>query len=235
MLPFGLLAAQVIAIGLPWSLLHCAGMCGPLLHGCGVGCRAGAPTSRAVAGDLAAFQAGRALVLLPLGALGAMLAHSLTRHWPSAVLAVLVGVLLVGIAGWQLAPPRWRPPPLPGIAALARRASRAHAAHPLLAAVLLGVVVATLPCPVLLWALSVAGAAGTPLRGAALVGLFLLCTSLPLALATWLRVPLARRRWLPSWSVPVALAGTGVVAVALGLGAIAGIPWCPWCAIGHGG
>src|SRR3954463_11823403 len=74
--PAGPLLAQVLGIGLVWTTLHCAGMCGPLVASLRLGQRGCAMTSGQALGDSLAYQLGRGTTLATLGALAGLLGQA---------------------------------------------------------------------------------------------------------------------------------------------------------------
>lgn len=218
---------QVLGLGLAWTFLHCAGMCGPLIAGLGFG-QAG-PTRRILLAvvDLGLYQSGRALVYAGLGAgaglAGASLAHLM--HTAMPIVALTVGLLFTAVVLHRL---YGRPTPAAGrlsiLARWAGRLAQALVSHPRVRAFLLGMILAFLPCMLMFWVLSLAALSASPLQGAlimvTLVGMtvpvLLAAAIAPLAIGAWRRraarvagtVPLALSA---SWLLCIALAGFGVV------------------------
>jgi sulfite exporter TauE/SafE len=163
-----LILTPLAGLGLLWTLVHCAGMCGPVVAASGAGRDAagGFSTGRLVF-DLAVAQWVRACLLAALGAaagaLGAAVADELV--WLTRVLGVVVAAALFASAAAQLGWLR-----LPGGAfgaGLLARVVALRARRPLAAMALLGVVVALMPCAITGWALAIAAAMADPLHGAA--------------------------------------------------------------------
>lgn len=219
--------AQVFGLGLLWTFLHCAGMCGPLIAGLGFG-QAG-PTRKVLLAvmDLGLYQGGRALVYAALGAGAGLLGASLGRFLEGATptIALVVGLVFAGVVLQRL---YGRPAAARGsLSALARWAgqvAQALAAHPRLRAVMLGMILAFLPCMLMFWVLSLAALSGSPGEGALVmvtlvaltVPVLLAAAVAPLVIGAWRRrvsrvagtVPLALSA---SWLLCIALAGFGVV------------------------
>ncbi|MBA3938038.1 MAG: sulfite exporter TauE/SafE family protein, partial [Planctomycetes bacterium] len=168
--PLWQLLGTGLGLGLAWTSLHCAGMCGPLVAGFRLGACADSrrPSLRAVAG-LACYQLGRmgfyALAGAAVGGLGESLGSRL-RDWD----LVLGGVLAAGFflaalhqLGWlrwprrRHAQPVAEQPPRPPLAGrLASRILGRFADRPLLRAAALGMAMAFLPCGIVFWALGLA-------------------------------------------------------------------------------
>lgn len=189
---YGVLLAQ----GLFWVLGHCPAMCGPLvvaLRFQGVG-------------GLLAYQTGKGVTYAIVGALagglGGMAIFAL-RTWAPLVLgACAVGMVAMGIAGLigrghaaGVLPPWLRH--------AVQRFTPGGTAGGLRSAFVLGLLLAGLPCAVVVWALGLAVASASPLHGAALM-LLLLVLNTPVLLAAqllgagaWLAAVRARLQWLP--------------------------------------
>jgi hypothetical protein len=89
---------QVLSLGLVWTSLHCAGMCGPIITGldvAGVGRGLGAGQS---IGRILVYQSGRATTLAIMGALAGLVGRGLAAVFePSAaVFAILFGLAVLG-------------------------------------------------------------------------------------------------------------------------------------------
>ena len=180
-----LLASLLIVHGGLWTLGHCAGMCGPLVVGLPLG-RPG-PTG---AFDLVAYQSGKAITYAGLGAaagaLGGGLDAALGRWAPWILGAMAIGMLFAGVL-------RSASPFLPVIG-LARRWTPGTPG-PRRAAVL-GLILALLPCGVVLWALGLAAVSANPLIGAGLMVLLCMITTPLLIVLHLLGSPLQRQPWL---------------------------------------
>ena len=185
---YGILATQ----GIAWVLGHCPGMCGPLILGLGF---RGVPA-------LLAYQAGKAVTYALLGALaGAMggVALLTLRHWAPALLILLALCMLAGgIVGLRR---QGRGSTLvPGFLQRALQRYATGRTGPFL----LGLLLAFLPCGVVVWALGLAIAAADPRHGALLM-LGLIALNTPVLIAVQLTgqaAGLARIRarlwWLPA-------------------------------------
>lgn len=218
-------------LGLLWISAHCAGMCGPLLVGLGVGRpQDGAGRLMALA-SVAAYQGGRASAYAAFGAAAGWVGQAVAfrlRDGELVLAGILAGVFLLAAIA-RLAPVRrW----FSGVAtesaaqSLASRLARPLAVglerQPLLRAATLGLALAFLPCGIVFWALGLAAGTGDPLMGAvvmvalvalttpALVGVALAPLLLPRpAVGSW------RTRagaWLPS--AALAFSGVWILGVA---------------------
>ena len=233
--------AQVLSLGLLWTSVHCAGMCGPLLIGLDVaGVRCGRGAARG-AGQVLAYQGGRALTYAWIGGLAGALGAGLTRTFApaGAALALLLGALTLLLALrrlWPQAPvtlyPVRRSREAAGAGALAERALRAlsstlptlRAGQSLLGSAALGALLGFLPCMVALWTLGLAALSGSALHGAALM-LLLVAMTTPMLLGVTLLPRLLRRAprvWLlraPAllqavsglWLLLIGAAGAGLI------------------------
>ncbi|MFM2092825.1 MAG: hypothetical protein RLZZ127_3314 [Planctomycetota bacterium] len=163
-----LILTPLAGLGLLWTLVHCAGMCGPVVAASGAGRDgAGLFTPGRLALDLAVAQWVRACLLAALGALAGALGATVADElaWLTRVLGVVVALSLLASAAAQLG---WVRLPGGGFGAgLLARVVALRSRAPLAAAALLGVVVALMPCAITGWALALAAAMADPLRGAA--------------------------------------------------------------------
>lgn len=215
--------AQLVGLGLPWVALHCGAMCGPLA----AGLTAPLPSRSARVRGIGAYQLGRALVYLPLGALAGALGHALEPH-PSlgAIAGLSLGVVLVLMAGSGGASPSALVPAsslarklersgaLRGVWASARSALARGQVFPVGVA---GFVLGALPCMLPAWVLGLAASTGSAFHGALLMGLLLVASAVPLTGAAML-LP-GKSRGVVARAVPrLALAFSGVW---LALGALA--------------
>jgi sulfite exporter TauE/SafE len=232
---------QVLGLGLPWTLAHCAAMCGPIVLGLRFGARVGRPATASNAlADLAAYQAGRLVFYTAAGAaVGA--AGSLIAGWRWGLVALSIGaavIFLVAAArhlpyiARRLGPSAATPGPL------ARRlGSLAHwrERHPLSGAALIGALLAGLPCGISAWALALAAATAAPWHGAAVMALIVAMSSLPLGAAVL--APVAGRRFGlrgAPWLVPVCLLLSAGLTLTMAIGQARAEPACPMCAVPHG-
>jgi sulfite exporter TauE/SafE len=189
---YGVLLGQ----GLLWVLGHCPAMCGPLV----VALRfQGLP-------GLLAYQAGKGVTYAIVGGLAGGLggiAILALRAWAPLVLgACAVGMVAMGIAGVlgrghaAGVLPAWLRHAVQRFTAGAQSGSRRSA-------FVLGLLLAGLPCAVVVWALGLAVASASPLHGAALM-LLLVVLNTPVLLAAqllgagaWLAAVRLRLQWLP--------------------------------------
>lgn len=232
--------AHVLSLGLVWTSLHCASMCGPLLCGLQIGgARPGATTStrRGLLGVIA-YQSGRGLTYAWLGGLAGLVGAGLRQVFTAAggVLALALGAALIFSvlraqqtalrSRSQLVP--LRRPSAASITAAALQRTRMllmpllSSTHPL-REVALGGLMGFLPCMIPAWALGQAATTGSPLHGAAVMLLLVLLTTPVLLLTTqlprlgWALPPALRRRvtrFLPLvsgvWLLLVGGAGVGL-------------------------
>ncbi len=207
---YGVLMVQ----GIFWVLGHCPAMCGPLviaLRFQGVG-------------GLLAYQAGKAITYALVGAIaggvGGVAIFVLRDYAPW--LLGLTAALMVGLGLRSLfvrdvdgvRAPAWL------TRVVQRWSTSAHSSY--LRVLLLGSMLALLPCAVVVWALGLAVASASPLHGALLmVGLVVLNTPVLLAAhllgaAGWLAGVRRHVRWLPACGLIVAGAWLGWLAVTVG-------------------
>jgi sulfite exporter TauE/SafE len=198
----------------PLIATHCAGMCGPLMLAFRFGWRQdGTARTGLAAAELGAYQSGRLLIYVALGAgagwLGQHLLLTLDR-WAlgaSIVLAVLFTLAALVKLGWV---PRLLPDVTGGWAARAgNRAMRLFPGQRLASAGALGVAMAFLPCGLALAALGLAADSASPWQGALLMGLLVVLTTpalAPFALAAaWGPGRWASLRRHERWVVPLML------------------------------
>lgn len=236
------LALQVLSLGLVWTSLHCAGMCGPLIASFRFGFAGGAPSPWRAAAEIGCYQAARAVVYAGLGAtagaLGQAAGEALARWAPVLALALAAAFALA--AGRGLLPglrgrmPAAQAPPRPGpVAALAARAWRLAPRRPLLRAALLGAALAFMPCMLVAWVLSLAAASRDPLHGAGLAVLLVLLTVPVLLVAAVVPATVGRaRRWAAPW---IGRAAMGFSALWLALVGLAGLGVIPHAHLPLGG
>lgn len=201
---YGVLLVQ----GSLWVLGHCPGMCGPLV----VGLRFPGALS------LLAYQGGKAVTYALLGALAGWVGGWAVlglRVWaPVLLLAVAVVMVVAGIRGLRgrgagsIPVPAW-------LSGAIRRWSAGRGGP-----FLLGLVLAFLPCAVVVWTLGLSVASASPLHGALLaIGLVALNTPVLLAVhllaaGAWMAALRARLRWLPPLGLILAglwLAGSALL------------------------
>ncbi len=230
---YGVLGAQ----GMVWVVGHCPAMCGPLVialrfHGIG---------------GVLAYQTGKALTYAMLGAIagavGGMTIFLLRDYAPwllAATAAVMVmsglrslfsggvhGVAAAQAPGWLArAVQRWSitasPSPSTSTSTSTLTSTLPLPLTSVLRVMVLGALLAFLPCAVVMWALGLAVASASPLHGALLmVGLVLLNTPVLMAAhllgaAAWLAGLRRRLRWLPALGLLVAGAWLGWLAFSVG-------------------
>jgi len=188
--------AHVLGLGLLWTSIHCAGMCGPLL--CGLGIGGASPThrtssTRGVLGVLT-YQAGRGLTYAWLGGLAGLIGAGLSHVFTAAgsVLSLLFGsALIVSVLRRSRPLVKLRRGPSGNIVAPALKWTRELLA-PLLASthplreLVLGATMGLLPCMIPAWVLGQAAITGSPFHGAAVMLLLVVLTTPVLLLTTQL-------------------------------------------------
>ncbi len=166
----GPIIAQVLGIGLVWTTLHCAGMCGPLVASLRLGQRGCVMSATTAAGDSAAYQSGRAVTLALLGAAAGLIGQTALAvvQRGSLIMGFAIGIGFLVYASWRLLAPRASVTAGPGLVArCAGRVARAVPGRPRLGAFLLGMTLGLMPCMIVAWALSLAAASASPWVGAA--------------------------------------------------------------------
>lgn len=224
------LYVQVFGLGLLWTTLHCSGMCGPLIAGLGFGQRRDRRTAVWAAVDLGLYQSGRAVMYAAFGAsagvLGSLITVPLQQMAPWVTL-ILAGVFIaLALRDWwpRRHVPSQRAPTPSRLAAFAGRSSRVLAQHPRRRAVILGMILAFLPCMLAFWVLSLAAASGSALHGALLMVSLVVMTIPVLLAAAWAPLAIGRlRRASAPWAarVPLALSAAWMTCIGLaGLGVV---------------
>ena len=216
---------QLLGPGTVWIMVHCGGMCGPIVAGLRLGEGGWARASL----NLGLYQFGRAVPLAIAGAIagaaGAAAADLLDSYgpWLTLVIAAAMLVAVVNRLGWI---PWLKAGDSSGVAArLLRPVAGWAGRHPLLGTVALGAALSVLPCGVVYWILSLSATSASPLHGALLPVLLVAISTPPLALAAGasaaafgrLRLRLA---WVPTiallisafWLAMHGLAALGYVA-----------------------
>jgi sulfite exporter TauE/SafE len=235
-------AGLVLGLGLAWTSVHCAGMCGPLVVGLRIG-RLGAlapgdpPSTRTVISQLGAYQFVRAAVYALLGAAagwtGAGIAKDLHggELWLGIALAAAFFIAALVKLGHPASLARLisRTGSSTPVAALLLRALPARLARrPVFAAAALGAAMAFLPCGIVLWALGLAAASADPLQGALVMVILVAMTTPALAASTAITAVASRwrgglrtwcGRWLPSASL--AFSGAWILFMAISRSAAA--------------
>jgi sulfite exporter TauE/SafE len=229
------LVGQLLAIGIPWTLAHCPGMCGPIVIGLRLGARGvAAPTAARALADLAAYQLGRAA---PYAVAGAVVGSggSLVSgwRWGSAALTGLAALVLIAVAATRLPAIARRLPAAglsPRIVAGVRGLAAMRARRPLLGAWAIGTLLSALPCGIALWALALAAASGSAAWGAGLMLGLIAINSAPLAAAALAPVVGARLGWrAPRWLVPTCLAVSATAMIVMAVAQLRAVDACPFC------
>lgn len=218
---------QIAGPGALWIMVHCGGMCGPVIAGLQFG-RDGWAEG---AVRLGLYQGGRAIALGAAGAvcaLAGIAASDAIELWsPWFVLALAAAMLLAVLhrLGWM---------PWPrgggdggGLAVrLVRPLGGFAARRPRIGSLALGIALGALPCGVVFWVLGLSAASGSVVHGALLPAVLVAISTVPLAVAAgagaMALAPLRRRlAWMPS-------AALAVSALWLGAHGAAALGW-----IGH--
>jgi len=158
---------QLLGPGTVWIMVHCGGMCGPIV----AGLRLGEGGWRRATINLLLYQSGRALPLALAGAVaglaGAAVADLLADWGPWLTIAIAAAMLVAVVVrlGWL---PWLRPGADSG--SLAARLLRPLAGfagrHPLLGTLALGATLSALPCGVVYWILSLSASSASAARHA---------------------------------------------------------------------
>jgi sulfite exporter TauE/SafE len=185
--------AHVLGLGIIWTSMHCAAMCGPLL--CGLQIGGARPDHRTRAGrrilGVLTYQAGRGLTYAWLGGLAGLVGSGLGHVFTSAggVLSLLFGgALILSVMRPKNSPVRLRRRPQASIATTTISRIRAlvspllSSTHPL-RDLALGAMMGFLPCMIPAWALGQAAVTGSPFHGAVIMLLLVLLTT-PVLLVT---------------------------------------------------
>lgn len=187
--------AHVLGLGLLWTSVHCASMCGPLLCGLHIG---GAHPSRRTSAlrgivGVLTYQAGRGLTYAWLGGLAGLIGAGLSRIFTAAggVLSLCFGValLLSAVRAKHLVP--LRRPSRFNLGGTALNAVQSFClplleSESALRELALGALFGLLPCMIPAWALGQAALTSSPVHGAAIMLLLVLLTTPMLLIATQL-------------------------------------------------
>ena len=229
--------AQLLSVGFLWISFHCAGMCGPLLMGLDVaGAARGVGAARG-AGNVLAYQLGRALVYalfgFVVGLLGAQLSDSFATAGAIFALAFGVVAMVAAVFRWGTRRGESKAPkpvkvsgPRPPGAPREPQSRLVRAVHGLLGerrgfaqTLALGGLMAFLPCMITFWALGLAATTQSPIHGAGVMVLLVVMTTpmllgvtlLPRLVTGWLG-PRGRQR-----AQAVLLTVSGIWLVMVGL------------------
>lgn len=217
--------AQLLAIGLLWVTVHCSGMCGPIVAGLSApGTQSSAKSNGrgwwTQALRVLAYQGGRAVTYLALGAAAGLAGHAAESVIGQvggvaslAMAAVLIGGGLARIAGVDS-----RLGELAGAGAgrfvgqALGRMRHIGSDHPYLRMSGFGLVLGLLPCMLMFWVLGLAASTASVTGGAlVMVGLVVLTT--PVLIVAGQAPLLFRRprlRRLGERIIPFAVVGSGV-------------------------
>ncbi|MEK7412575.1 MAG: sulfite exporter TauE/SafE family protein [Planctomycetota bacterium] len=218
----GPLYLQLLGPGTVWIMLHCAGMCGPLVAGLGLsqhGWRTGLL-------QLSLYQIGRLLPLAGAGALAGLVGSSVAEHlagWGAWSVIVLAGGLYLTVfhrLGWLHLPGNFTSDG--GLTArLLRPLSGWSSRHPHAGVFAFGLALSALPCGIVFSTLGLAVASASPWDGAALMSLLVLISTLPLAIAVGASAAaFGRLRQRLSWLPTVALTISATLLLLHGLAAL---------------
>lgn len=185
--------AHVLSLGVLWTSMHCAAMCGPLL--CGLRIGGSAPNTQRGVGQgirgVLSYQLGRSLTYAWLGGLAGLLGASLSRVFTAAggFMALAFGAGLIHLAlrrPSRLVKLRVRRGPALLQTLIAHAQSQlsplVFSTHPL-RELALGAIFGFLPCMIPAWALGQAALTGSPFHGAMIMLLLVLLTT-PVLLVT---------------------------------------------------
>lgn len=219
---------MLLGPGLAWTMVHCGGMCGPIVAGLGFGREGwGRGGLRFVL-----FQLGRAGALAAAGAIagmsGGLVADWLQEHGPYLILAVAVGMFVAVLMrlGWI---PGWRGGDDGALAVrLLRPVAGWAAERPRLGAFVIGAILSALPCGPVYLALSLSASSGSALHGALLPALLVAISTPPLAIAAIASATAWRSRlaWVPT-------AALALSAVWLGMHGLAALEYVPHVHVGR--
>ncbi len=188
--------AQVFGIGLLWVTVHCIGMCGPIMVSLTTAMGVSrAPTAtgrirRAVAGVLA-YQSGRALVYMGLGA-AAGAVGAVAEVWIQDVARIgglVIAAVIVAAALFKLVPGLTLPDRFSGDGAgrwtgwMLGLGRRFRPKSPFLSMALFGLILGFLPCVLMFWILGIAASTASVFHGAMIMLLLVAMTTPVLALA----------------------------------------------------
>ncbi len=199
--------AHVLSLGILWTSVHCASMCGPLLCGLHIGGArpdVGASAARGL-GSVLIYQVGRGLTYAWLGGLAGLIGAELKQVFTAAgsVLSLLFGAALIYstiLRRTTLIKLRRRPDKtLVNVAIGQIRALLSPlllSTHPL-RELALGALLGFLPCMIVAWALGQAAITGSPFHGAAIMLLLVALTTPGLLLTT--QLPRLGRVLPPRW------------------------------------
>ncbi len=217
---------QLLGPGTVWIMVHCGGMCGPIV----AGLRLGEGGWRRGTLSLLSYQAGRVLPLAAAGAIaglaGAAMADLLADWGPWLTIAIAAGMLVAVTVrlGWL---PWLRPSGNSGsfAARLLRPVAGFAGRHPRMGAFVLGMALSALPCGVVYWILSLSATSASALHGALLPVLLVAISTPPLALAAGAgAATFGRLRHRLSWVPNVALLVSAVWLAMHGLAALEYVP-----------
>jgi sulfite exporter TauE/SafE len=184
---------QLFGLGLPWVAVHCGAMCGPIAGGI----TASIPRKVDRIHGIGAYQLGRAVVYVPLGAAAGALGGAVELRPQVGAAAGLAMAAIMLAAAWRgggagagagagVIPVRRLLRHVEGRRGLASSIGAAQrllvqgTVFPLAFA---GVVLGALPCMLPAWVLGLAATTGSAVHGAALMALLLAMNTLPLAAA----------------------------------------------------
>lgn len=189
--------SQVFSIGLIWVFFHCGGMCGPIIAGVTSsvpvrGSRGSQLRTRAL--RVLAYQAGRALTYLALGATAGFLGLAFEKSIRGftqvaglilAFVLILVGAGKLGLLGARVSKKASELSQRVGqkLGGLLRVLGREGPSSGLSRFVFTGVLMGFLPCMLMFWVLSIATSTASPIHGAGVMLLLVAMTTPTLLIA----------------------------------------------------
>jgi sulfite exporter TauE/SafE len=186
---------QLFGLGLPWVTVHCGAMCGPIAGGM----TASIPRKVERIRGIGAYQLGRAVVYVPLGAAAGAFGGAVELRPQVGAVAGLAMAAIMLAAAWRGggagAGARAGAAVIPvrrllrhvegrrGLASSIGAAQRLLARGTVFPLAFAGVALGALPCMLPAWVLGLAATTGSAVHGAALMALLLVMNTLPLAAA----------------------------------------------------
>lgn len=179
---------QLFAVGILWVSFHCVGMCGPIVAGLNTAHVDGDerwPRIRQGTINILAYQAGRAVTYVILGALAGWIGGSVDGlvRGVGKVSALVTAVVLIGMAVSKLAPLGPTGADAAGgavgsrLGGIARKLTRLLPGEGTARLALFGGVMGFLPCMLMFWVLGLAASTGNPMYGAGVMGGLIVMTT----------------------------------------------------------
>lgn len=227
---------QLITFGIPWTLMHCSGMCGPIILSMRLGAHGGGRVGALPAlRDLGSYQIGRTLVYTACGAAAGLLGSTVSSLLrPGAIIVatiIAIGFVAAAVAPW-LRTVRTISPLTGGVMRYLAPLSRLRERHRAVGLVITGIVFAGLPCGIAFWVLALAATTASPFHGALLMMMLVVMSSLPLAVVSVLPHAAHRLRLrAPRWLIPAMLLISAGITLATAVAAACSHPSCPFCLV----